>query len=63
MMVKNIKNWDEPHEKCAVIGVYNHPNSAQLAYQGLFALQHRGQESSGIVSSDKENLYKHIGLG
>jgi len=54
---------DKPRENCAVIGVYNHPAAARLAYQGLFALQHRGQESSGITSSDGENLYKHVALG
>ncbi len=54
---------DRPRENCAVIGVFNHPEAARLAYQGLFALQHRGQESSGITSSDGENLYKHIGQG
>jgi amidophosphoribosyltransferase len=54
---------DKPRENCAVIGVFNHPAAARLAYQGLFALQHRGQESSGITSSDGENLYKHIGQG
>jgi len=54
---------DKPHENCAVIGVYNHQDAARIAYQGLFALQHRGQESSGIVSSDGHFLYKHLGIG
>lgn len=54
---------DKPRENCAVIGVFNHPSAARLAHQGLFALQHRGQESSGITSSDGENLYRHIGQG
>jgi len=54
---------DRPREHCAVIGVYNHPNAARIAYQGLFALQHRGQEGSGIISSDGNALYKHLGEG
>ncbi len=54
---------DKPREECAVMGVYNHPKSANLTYLGLYALQHRGQESSGIVSNDKGTFYKHINLG
>lgn len=54
---------DKPREECAVIGVYNHPEAARVAYQGLFALQHRGQEASGIVSSDGKQLYKHVDIG
>jgi amidophosphoribosyltransferase len=41
---------------CGVVGVYNHPEAANLAYLGLYALQHRGQESAGIVSTDGEKL-------
>ena len=41
---------------CGVIGVFGHPEAANLAYLGLHALQHRGQESAGIVSSDGETL-------
>jgi amidophosphoribosyltransferase len=41
---------------CGVIGVYGHPEAANLAYLGLYALQHRGQESAGIVASDGERL-------
>jgi len=41
---------------CGVIGIYGHPEAANLAYLGLHALQHRGQESAGIVSSDGERL-------
>ena len=54
---------DKPREECAVMGVYNHPEAANLAYLGLYALQHRGQESSGIVSNDNGAFYKHINLG
>ena len=54
---------DKPREECAVMGVFNHPRAAKLTYLGLYALQHRGQESSGIVSNDNGFFYKHIGLG
>lgn len=51
-------------EKCAVIGVYSPDQSAsRLAHFGLFALQHRGQESSGIVSSTSRKSYIHKGMG
>ncbi|MBX7246885.1 MAG: amidophosphoribosyltransferase [Candidatus Sumerlaeaceae bacterium] len=52
-----------PHEECGIVGVYNHPEAAKLAYLGLYALQHRGQESAGIVSSDGERLYSHKAAG
>jgi amidophosphoribosyltransferase len=42
---------------CGVIGVYGHPEAANLAYLGLYALQHRGQESAGIVSTDGAQLF------
>src|SRR3954466_9287663 len=41
---------------CGVIGVFGHPEAANLAYLGLYALQHRGQESAGIVATDGEKL-------
>ena len=49
---------------CGVIGVSNHPESARLAYLGLYALQHRGQESAGIVSVDEAGVARtHRGMG
>ncbi len=51
------------HEECGVFGVYNNPDAARLTYLGLYALQHRGQESSGIVVSDGSNLTRHVGMG
>ena len=39
-----------PKHYCGVFGAYGHPNAAELTYYGLYALQHRGQESAGIVS-------------
>ncbi len=46
-----------PREACGIVGVYGHPEAAKLAYLGLYAMQHRGQESAGIVSSDGRRLY------
>lgn len=54
---------DKFKDECAVFGVYGHPEASNLTYLGLYALQHRGQESSGIVSSDGENHYSEIGMG
>src|SRR5918992_2765917 len=54
---------DDLGEKCGVFGVYHHPEAAKLTYLGLYALQHRGQESSGIVSSDGHTLHAEIGMG
>ncbi len=50
-------------EKCGVVGIYGHPEAANIAYLGLCALQHRGQEAAGIVSSDGSVLVSHRGLG
>jgi amidophosphoribosyltransferase len=54
---------DKPRSNCAIVGVYAHPQAAKWVYSSLYALQHRGQESSGIVSSDGQNLYRHVGMG
>ncbi|MGC2302613.1 MAG: class II glutamine amidotransferase [Candidatus Binatus sp.] len=51
------------HEECGVFGVYRHPEAANLAYLGLYAQQHRGQESAGIVSSNGKSLISHRGMG
>lgn len=48
---------------CGIFGIYNHPEASNLTYLGLYALQHRGQESSGIVSSDGKELYHHRQMG
>lgn len=52
-----------PHEECGVVGVYGHPEAAKLTYLGLYALQHRGQESAGIVSSNGARLSCHKSKG
>ena len=54
---------DKPKEACGVIGVYGHPEAAMMTYLGLYALQHRGQEGAGIVSSDGKKIYRHVGQG
>jgi amidophosphoribosyltransferase len=52
-----------PKHYCGVFGVYGHPNAAELTYYGLYALQHRGQESAGIVTSDGNQFHTHRGMG
>jgi len=54
---------DKPKEECAIFGIYNCPDAANFTYLGLYSMQHRGQESSGIVSSDGEHLYRFAGMG
>jgi amidophosphoribosyltransferase len=52
-----------PREHCGVFGIYGHPEAARLTYFGLYALQHRGQESCGIVTGDGSRVRMHRGLG
>src|SRR5467141_3960829 len=54
---------DHFHEECGVFGVYGHPDAAALTALGLHALQHRGQEATGIVAYDGEQFNAHRGLG
>jgi amidophosphoribosyltransferase len=54
---------DHFHDHCGVFGVFNHPEAAKLTYLGLYALQHRGQESAGIVSTDGAELHLHKAVG
>ena len=54
---------DDWKEQCGVVGVHGHSEAANLVYLGLYALQHRGQESAGIVASDGNHLVSHRGLG
>ncbi len=54
---------DKLHEECGVFGVFGHPEAANLTYLGLYALQHRGQESSGICSSDGKQVYVEKAMG
>ena len=54
---------DKFHDHCGVFAVYGHPEAAKLTYLGLYALQHRGQESAGIAVSDDESLTCKRGMG
>jgi amidophosphoribosyltransferase len=54
---------DHFKDQCGLFGIYGHPEAARLTYLGLYALQHRGQESAGIVSSDGGELYLHRAMG
>jgi amidophosphoribosyltransferase len=54
---------DHPNEFCGIVGVYGITEASILAYLGLYALQHRGQESAGIASSDGNRVYKQLGMG
>lgn len=56
-------NSDKFHDECGVFAVYGHAEAAKLTYLGLYGLQHRGQESAGIVSTDGGQLYVHKGMG
>jgi len=52
-----------PREECGIIAVYGHEEAAKLTYFGLYALQHRGQESAGIVTSDGKHVLGHKAMG
>jgi amidophosphoribosyltransferase len=55
---------DKPHDECGVVGIYAPGRHvARLAFFGLYALQHRGQESAGIATSDGRIAYSHKGMG
>ncbi len=56
-------NIDRFRDGCGIFGVYGARRAAELVYFGLYALQHRGQESAGIVSSDGQSVKGHKGLG
>jgi len=55
--------FDKFHDECGVFAIYGNREAAKLAYLGLYALQHRGQESAGITSSDGEILVTHKSMG
>lgn len=55
---------DKLNEECGIVGVWGHPSASEIAYYGLHALQHRGQEGAGIVTSAQDGtLSEHKGLG
>jgi len=54
---------ERPREACGIFAVHGHPEAAKLTYFGLYALQHRGQESAGIVASDGHRVLEHKAMG
>ena len=54
---------DKFRDECGVFGIYGHPDAARLTYLGLFALQHRGQESCGITASNGAELRLERAMG
>ncbi len=54
---------DKFHDECGVIAIYGHPEASKLAYLGLYALQHRGQESAGISTSDGAVIHTRKSMG
>jgi amidophosphoribosyltransferase len=54
---------DKFHEECGVVAIYAHPEASKLAYLGLHALQHRGQESAGVASSDGNTIFVYKAMG
>src|SRR5260370_5723641 len=55
--------FDKLKEYCGVVAVHNHPEASTLAYLGLHQLQHRGQESAGMVASDGGHMHVHKAMG
>ncbi|XOF34219.1 MAG: amidophosphoribosyltransferase [Candidatus Electrothrix sp. YB6] len=60
---QNQKNQNRPTHECGICGIYGHEDAAKLTYFGLYALQHRGQESAGIVSGDGHRMHLHKDMG
>ena len=54
---------EKPREACGIFGIYDHPEAAALTYFGLYALQHRGQESAGIAVAKDMQIAEHKGMG
>ncbi|VAV85287.1 Amidophosphoribosyltransferase [hydrothermal vent metagenome] len=54
---------DKYKDECGVVGIYNHPEASKIAYLALYALQHRGQESAGIATTDGRQIFSHKSMG
>jgi len=54
---------DKFHEECGVVAIFGHPEASKLAYLGLYALQHRGQESAGICTAHNGQIFSHKAMG
>lgn len=61
--VKGLVMFDKYKDECGVFGIFGHAEAANMTYLGLYALQHRGQESAGIVSSNGSELHSHKEMG
>jgi amidophosphoribosyltransferase len=55
--------FDKFHDECGVVAIYGHPEASKLAYLGLYSMQHRGQESAGICTSDGREVFTHKAMG
>ncbi len=62
-LINDMDNLKKPREACGVFGIYGHPEGATLTYFGLYALQHRGQESAGIAVARNNGIVDHRGMG
>ena len=60
---RRVRSTDKLREECGVVAIHGHPDAARNAYLGLYALQHRGQESAGIATADGRNLSNIKGMG
>ena len=56
-------DFDKPRESCGIFGICDHPEAAPITYFGLYALQHRGQESAGIATIRGNTIIEHKGMG
>ena len=61
--LSTVREADTLHEECGVVAIHGHPDAARQAYLGLYALQHRGQESAGIATADGQHLANIKGMG
>ena len=55
--------FDKFREECGVFAIYGHPEASKMTYLGLYALQHRGQESAGLCTSDGQEIHCHKAMG
>jgi len=62
-VLQSIETNSRPKEACGIFGIFGHEDAARITYLGLYALQHRGEESAGIVSSDGKQLTGYRGMG
>ncbi|ANZ57905.1 amidophosphoribosyltransferase [Fructilactobacillus lindneri] len=63
MAIEPLKSANSLNEECGIFGVWGMPNAAELTFYGLHALQHRGQEGTGIVANNHGHLWQERGLG